>query len=228
MPILIGLVLAIFLGAAYAGYKIYHTHRESQASALLAAAKTAPDFEKVIQQYPGAGAAASAFILMATEQREKKQYAEANATLEKFVKEKPKHELVTTAKMAMAGNLDALGKPDDALAMYQQIGTNYAQSYNASLALLAQAQMLKAKGQDEEARRVCETLMTQHRDSYAATEAAQILSDLKPAASPAPVAPAAAKASPAAMAPGAAPATVAPSSAPAASASPKASAKPAP
>ncbi len=167
---------------------------------MLATAKSAPDFEKVISQYPGAGAAASAYLLMATQQREKKQFAEANATLEKFVAANPKHELVTTAKMAMAANLDSMGKADAALDMYKQIGANYAQSYNAPLAMLAEAQMLKAKGQDEEARRVCETVMTQYRDSYASMEAMQILSSLKPAATPVPAAPAPA-ASPVSAAP---------------------------
>lgn len=219
VPILIGLLIVICAVATYAGYRIYETNREAKAATLLAKASDAPDYEKVISQYPGAGAAASAYILMATQQREKKQYAEANATLEKFVKAHPKHELVTTAQMAMAANLDSMGKADAALAMYKQIGTEHAQSYNAPLAMLAEAQILKAKGQDGEARQICETVMAQYRDSYAAMEAMQILASLKPAATPLPVAPAAA-ASPASAGPGAAPAPSTAPSAPAAVTSP--------
>lgn len=227
VPILLGLAVVICAVAAYAGYRIYETNREAKASALLAEAKAAPDYEKVISQYPGAGAAASAYLLMAMDQREKKQYAEANATLEKFVNANPKHELVTTAKMAMASNLDSMGKTDAALDMYKQIGANYAQSYNAPLAMLAQAQILKAKGQDEEARRVCETVMTQYRESYASMEAMQILKALKPAATPVPVAPVAASSSPAAAAPSVAPTPAAAPSAPSAMTSPVPSASPA-
>ncbi len=190
-PILIGLLLVIFGAAGYGAFRLYTTHQEAKAAALLAEAKTPPDYEKVIAQYPGAGAAVSAYLLLATEQREKKQYAEANATLEKFIKAHPQHEFVATAKMATAANLDAMGKADAALEMYRQIAASHGQSYNAPLALLAQAQILKAQEKDEEARRVCETIMTQYRESYAAMEATQILKELKPAvvATPVPAAP---------------------------------------
>ena len=192
--IFVVLVIVLCGAAGYGAFRIYTAHRDANAAALLAQAKSAPDYEKVIVQYPGAGASSSAYLLLATQQREKQQYAEANATLEKFVKAHPKHEFVSTAKMAMAANLDSMGKADAALEIYRQIATNYAQSYNGPLALIAQAQMLKGKGQIEEARRVCETVMTQYRESYAAMEAAQILKTLKPspvaATAPAPETPA--------------------------------------
>ena len=179
-PILVILVILICGAAGYGAFRIYTEHRDANAAALLAQAKSAPDYEKVIAQYPGAGASSSAYLLLATQQREKQQYAEANATLGKFVNAHPKHEFVSTAKMAMAANLDSMGQADAALEIYRQIALNYAQSYNGPLALIAQAQMLKGKGQIEEARRVCETVMTQYRESYAAMEAAQILKTLKP------------------------------------------------
>lgn len=191
-PILIGLAVVICGAAGYGAFWMYTANRDAKAAALLAQAKSAADYQKVMAEYPGAGAAASAALLLATQQREKKEYSEANGTLEKFITAHPTHEFVTTAKMAMAANLDSMGKTDEALEIYRQIAANYPQSYNAPLALLAQAQMLKGKGQVEEARRVCETVMTQYRDSYVALEATQILKALKPA----PVASAAASASP--------------------------------
>ena len=181
MPILVVLALVLCGAAGYGAFRIYSARRDASAAALLAQAKSAPDYQKVIADYPGAGAAASASLFLAAEQREKQQYMEANATLEKFVSANPMHELVTTAKMAMAANLDSLGKGDQALEMYRQIAANHAQSYNAPLALLAQAQLLKGRGQIEEARRVCETVMTQYRESYATLEATQMLKALKPA-----------------------------------------------
>ena len=211
-PILIGLAVAICGAAGYGAFRIYTAHRDSKAAALLAQAKSAPDYQKVIAEYPGAGAAASAYLLLATQQREKQQYAEANGTLEKFVSAHPKHEFVTTAKMAMAANLDSMGKADAALEMYRQIAANYAQSYNAPLALLAQVQMLKGKGQIEEARRACETVMTQYRESYAAMEAAQILRTLKPATTATPASATAASESPSAVAPNIPPTGVSPAS----------------
>lgn len=187
-PILIALAVVVCGAAGYGAFRLYAAKRDAAAASLLAEAKSAPDYEKVIAQYPSSGAATSSALLLAAEQREKKQYAEANVTLEKFVNAQPGNEFVSTAKMAMAANLDSMGKTDQALQMYQQIAANYGQSYTAPLALIAQAQLLKGQGKIEEARQICETVMTQHRDSYATLEATQMLKSLKPAATPAPVA----------------------------------------
>ena len=73
--------------------------------------------------------------------------------------------------MGVAANLESLGKNDDALSAYQRIASQYPQSYSAPLALLAEIPLLKAKNKTEEARRVCETLISQYRDSIVASEA---------------------------------------------------------
>jgi hypothetical protein len=72
------------------------------------------------------------------------------------------------------------------MAVYQQIVAMDSGSFNAPRALLAQAKILQMKGRVDEARRICETIMTQHRESFAAAEASQLLATLKPAASPTP------------------------------------------
>jgi TolA-binding protein len=152
------------------------------ASAMMASAKTAVDYQEVINRYNDTSAAAAAYLLLADAQRKDGKFADANNTLQTFIAKFPEHELVSTARMATAANLESLGKQDDALAMYQVIGSLNAGSFNAPHALLAQAQILEAKNRVEEARRVCETIMTKYRDSYAALEAARVLRTLKPAA----------------------------------------------
>jgi len=79
-----------------------------------------------------------------------------------------------------------LGKTDEALAMYQQIASNYPNSFNAPMALLSQVYILKAKNRNDDARRICETILTQYRTSIWAGEAMQQLRLLKPSGSPAP------------------------------------------
>ncbi len=214
MPILIGLVVVLCVGAAYGAYQLYVTHRGNAAATALAQANGPEDFQKVIANYPSTGAGASAALLLAGQQREKQQYAEANGTLEKFIKAHPKHEFVSTARMAMAGNLDAMGKTDQALEMYRKIAANDAQSYNAPLAMIAQAQLLKGMGKLDEARQVCETVMTQYRDSYATLEATQMLKTLKTAGVETPVP---LQAAPAAVSSPAAPMASAAAASPAAS-----------
>jgi hypothetical protein len=82
--------------------------------------------------------------------------------------------------MAMAGNLDSMGKTDEALAMYQQIASAYPNGYAAPLAMLSQVHILKAKNRNDDARRICETILTQYRTSFWAGEAMQQLRLLKP------------------------------------------------
>jgi hypothetical protein len=82
--------------------------------------------------------------------------------------------------MAMAANLDSMGKTDEALAMYKQIASDYPNSYSAPLAMLSQVYILKAKNRNDDARRICETVLTQYRTSFWASEAMQQLRLLKP------------------------------------------------
>jgi tetratricopeptide (TPR) repeat protein len=86
--------------------------------------------------------------------------------------------------MAMAANLESLGKTDEALAMYQQIASSYPNSFNAPVALLSQVYILKAKNRNDDARRICETILTQYRTSFWAGEAMQQLRLIKPSSSP--------------------------------------------
>ncbi|HEY3661854.1 MAG TPA: tetratricopeptide repeat protein [Chthoniobacterales bacterium] len=175
--------ILILGGLGFAGYELYTARAAADATALLSAAHSPEEFQQVITRYPGTGPAASAYLLLAGQQRSKKNYAEANTTLHKFIDQYPKHQLITTAWMGVAANLESLGKKDEALSTYQRLATEYPQSFNAPLALLAEVPLLKAKNRIEEARRACETIMSQYRDSAVTNEAIQQLMSLpKPAA----------------------------------------------
>lgn len=179
-------VSAVILLAAlgYGGYQLYAARRAAAAMALLASADSVQRYQQVIDRYPASGPAASAYLLLAAEQRAKKNYADANATLHKFIDQYPKHQLITTAWMGVAANLESLGKNDEALSTYQRLATEYPQSFNAPLALLAEVPFLKAKNRTEEARRVCETIVTQYRDSTVTSDAIrQLMSLPKPTVS---------------------------------------------
>ena len=176
------LVLALLAVAAWGGYRLYSDRRDATAANLLTAAKTAADFQKVIAQYPGTPAGGSAYLFLAEEQRKEKKFNEANATLQSFVDKNPKHELKGTARMAMAANLESLGKRDEALTAYQRLAADDPQGFTAPIAMISEVHILKEKNQIEEARRVCETILTKYRDSLVASEATRQLRLLKPAA----------------------------------------------
>src|SRR6266568_9504157 len=181
--IIAALIIIVLAIVGFGAYRFYIDRRTEGASALLASAKSADAYQQVIADYPNTPAAADAYLLLAEARRKEKKFTEANATLQVFIDKNPNHELVSTAKMAMAANLESMGKNDEALSMYQQIASTYPNSFNAPLALLSQVYLLKSKIQTEEARRVCETILTRYRESFWAGEAAQELRLLKPSVS---------------------------------------------
>src|SRR5262249_12048515 len=144
---------------AFTGYRFYSDRRAAVASAALAAANTPPQNEEGITRYSNTPAGAGGYNFVAETHARGRKISEANKTLEKFIAQYPKHELVSTAKLAMAANLDSMGKVDEALAIYQQIASAYPNSYAAPLAMLSQVYILKAKNRNEDARRICETML---------------------------------------------------------------------
>jgi predicted negative regulator of RcsB-dependent stress response len=178
------IVAAVAIGLlallGFGGYRFYAAQQSSTASALLGASTTERDFQAVIAHYPNTPAAASASLLLAETQRKEKKFAEANATLQRFIEKNPNHELVATAKMAIAANLESMGKMDEALALYQQIAASFGKTFNAPLALISEVSILKAKNRVDEARQVCERIMTDYRESIWAGEAMRQLRLLKP------------------------------------------------
>lgn len=177
--VMVALVTAVLALAAYGGYQLYSARRNNTAAERLGNAKTVADFQKVISEYPGTAAGASAYLFLANAQKSEKKFAEANASLQAFLDKHSKHELAGTARLAMAANLEALGKKDEALAMYQRLVTSDPKAYTAPVALVSQVHLLKEKNQIEEARRVCDTVMTQYRESGSAQEAQRLLRLLK-------------------------------------------------
>ena len=177
--ILSALIVALLAVAAFGGYRLYSDRREKVAANALAAAKAPADFQKVISQYADTPASASAYLFLADRQRQEKKFSEANTTLQSFLDKNPKHELAGTARLAMAANLESLGKRDEALAAYQRLAANEPKAFTAPMALLSTVHILKEKNQIEEARRVCETILTQYRESVVTMEATRELRSLK-------------------------------------------------
>lgn len=183
---IIALIVLALLGIlGFAGYKFYTDRQEGTAATMLSQAKTSADFEQVIARYPNTPAGASAYLFKADQQRTEKKFAEANATLQTFANKNPEHELASTARMAIAANLESMGQADEALAVYQQVANTYPTSFNAPLALISRVHLLKAKNRNDEARQVCEIILTKYRESNWAREAGQELHFLRPSTPPA-------------------------------------------
>ena len=217
------LIIVVLALIGYAGYRVYASQRSSKAADLLAAAKTPEEYRAVMTGYSNTPAGESAYLLLAEKHRAEKKFADSNATLKEFVDKNPEHEFVPTAQLMMAGNLESMGKEDEALAVYQQVAAKYPNSYSAPLAMISQVPLLKAKNRTEDARRVCEEILTKYRmpgqpmesaatrddrmETVWAMEAMRQLRSLKPPEQP--------KSPSAAVAPGVPPMIAAPGAAPA-------------
>src|SRR5436190_983898 len=75
------LIVAILGVAAWGGYRFNSERRDATAALALGGAKNSSDYQKIIAQYPGTPAAASAYLFLAEDQRKEKKYEEANTTL---------------------------------------------------------------------------------------------------------------------------------------------------
>jgi TolA-binding protein len=157
------LVIVLLALVGFSGYRFYKNRQESTAAELLGQAKTPQDYQAVMERYPGTPAGASAYLLLAERQRDEKNYAEANKTLQAFIDKFPEHDFVPTARLTMAANLESMGKNDEALAIYQEVAVKYANNYAGPLALVSEVPLLKAKNRIEDARRVCEEVLTKYR-----------------------------------------------------------------
>lgn len=186
MPIMVGIAALLLALASYGGLRYMKARKHAAAAAILAEAKLPETYRKLIAEYPSTPAAASAHLMLAAEQRKSDKFDESNATLQNFLGRNGKHPLVATAKMMIGANLESLGKTNEALEHYRRLAADHPRDFNAPLAMLAQIRLLKAKGNQDEARKVCETILTQYRESYASAEATQQLRQLKPAETPAP------------------------------------------
>src|SRR5436309_2857797 len=157
---LIVIVLAV---VGYAGYRIYQNRRDARAAEMLGGAKTPQEYQDVIARYSGTPAGASANLLLAEKLRNEKKFAEANSALHNFIDKNPEHEFLPTAQLMMAANLEDMGKDEEALAVYQQVAMKYPNSFSAPLAMVSEVPLLKAKNRIEDARRVCEEILTKYR-----------------------------------------------------------------
>lgn len=175
------LLLGVFVVAlgAYGLSEFIRDKRAASAQTLLASAKTADDYRKVISEYPGSNPAGDAYLLLANKLRAEGKLDESSAALHTFIDKYPAHPLISGAWTSLAANLEQQGKADEALTTYQKVSTNYANTFSAPIALISQARLLAQKGKIEEARRIYEQVMAQYQDNFVAQQASMELRKLK-------------------------------------------------
>ncbi len=164
--IVLGAVALLVL--ALVGSELYRNAQSrtaEAASAGLNGAKTIGEYQKVIDTYPNTLAAGNAYLLMARDQTEAKDFAGAAATWQTFAEKFPKHPQAGAALLARGNALEAQGKLDEARAVYQQVSTSHAGDYVAPLARVSEATLLTAQRKLEDARHVYENIIATYPNS---------------------------------------------------------------
>lgn len=222
--IVIGGVALLVL--ALVGSELYRNSQRRTAEAAgaqLDSSRTIGEYQKVIDAYPDTLAAASAYLLMARDQTDAKDFAGAATTWQTFVEKFPKHPQAAAGLLARGNALEAQGKLDEARGVYQQVATSYANDYAAPLARISEATLLMSQRKLDDARRVYENIIATYPNSAGADEARQSMQYLNslpavgaPPPTPTPAASVAPASAPMPSAPPAPAASVAPVVVPAA------------
>lgn len=174
-PVVGAVALLVFALLGSELYRSNQQRRAEAASAALNGSKSISEYQGVADKYPGTLAAANAYLLLAHDQIEAKDFAGAAVTWQMFADKFPKHPQVAAAQLARGDALGAQGKFDEARAVYQQVTSAHANDYTAPLALISEAALLKSQRKLEDARRAYETVVSSYPNSMAATQAKEEL-----------------------------------------------------
>jgi TolA-binding protein len=163
--------IVLFVGVFVAALAIYFISevlaaRKRDASAqMLAEAKDADGWRKVIAEYAGTAAAGDAHLLLADQLRKDGKLDESAATLRQFIERYPEHPLLSGAWTSLGATLEAQGKADEALSIYQKVSTTFATSFSVPVALLSQARIFKQKEKADEAKRLYDQVINQYPET---------------------------------------------------------------
>ncbi|QQY09168.1 MAG: hypothetical protein JMM76_00315 [Candidatus Xiphinematobacter sp.] len=146
------------------------------AEALLANASTVEQLQTVHSRYPRSGAAASALLLLAGEQRRLGRLKESSVTYQKFLAAFPKHSLAPVAALGVAENALASGCFPDGIDRLQALAAKYPVSFVVPFSLYTRAELLTTQaGRIPEARELLRNLTLWFPDSVFSRYSADLL-----------------------------------------------------
>ncbi|MDD5350778.1 MAG: tetratricopeptide repeat protein [Chthoniobacteraceae bacterium] len=155
----------------FGGFQLRETLRTNGSLALYANAKTAEEFQAVLQKYPGTIAAGNAALRLADLLRTDKKYDESVAVLRAFVEKYPTHPLAAGGWLSLASTYEAQGKLDEALDANNSAISKYPDAYATPIAMMAQARIYLLKGQKDDARRTYMDVASRFQQSLYARQA---------------------------------------------------------
>lgn len=165
-----------------------------RASAMLSAAKTAKDFEAVVEEYGSTSVGALAQLGLAKKQFDSRDYDAALAKYDEFKSKYPNHELTPASELGRIHCLEAKGQFEEALREFTAFVAAHPDHFLTPQAILGRGRCLDKLGKPDEARAVYEDFMASHSTSAWLSRAEELLAEAKKKLkAPGPPAPAASK-----------------------------------
>lgn len=148
------IALAVILALGAVGYVIFDGIKQSAeeaAGGLLAQGEELSELQKVVEEYKGTAAAASAKILVAEKQWDDGQQDDAIASLKALVDSDSDSPAKASAKASLGSKLLSQGKTDEAKGVFEAITENPDAVYIAPYAWISLGDIALANGDTEAA-----------------------------------------------------------------------------
>lgn len=165
------MTIALVVAVAVTGLWVYrsrHMRRDMIADQELSMARTAPDFEALLDQYKNTPAAPLALLSLAKLQFDNGNYEAALARYDQFLVEWPTHEMRPTAELGRFFCIEARADESsvrEAQAGFESFAASHPDHYLYPQARIGQARCLQQLGQFDEARIIYEDFLADNPDN---------------------------------------------------------------
>jgi len=184
-----GLAALVALILMVGVWSLWSAHTRRSAETLFSTAAGPEGWREVVEQFPGSVPAGNAQLRLADALRGEGNLEGAAAEIEAMVASQPEHPLAGAAWLTLGEIRQVQGNKEAALEAFRTASSRYKESYAAPLALISEANLLKADGSTGEARAVLQSVGSLHPGTPAAMVAEGELGRLGTTAEPAPPTP---------------------------------------
>lgn len=165
VAIVVGVVIAVAGFVGFTAWKDSKAAKVESASILLANSQTAPQFQEIINSYPGTPAVPLAELSLGGAYFDQGQYELALQVFRQFRVTYPEHEWLPVAELCEAQSLEALGNLAEALPAYQAFVDTRPDHYLMPSATFGKARVLEADRRYDDAKAVYEEFIAAYPDS---------------------------------------------------------------
>ncbi len=160
-PVLLGAAIALVIVVAVGVVRQRRRAAEDEAARLLTSGR-AEQIEKLVEKYGRTSSAPIGQLALARLDFHNGRYEEAERRYAQFLRDHPKHPMATVAEVNRATCLEAMGRLEEALKIFEAVRARERGSLQGSLALLGRARTYEQMGRYTEARQAYEEYLALH------------------------------------------------------------------